>query len=95
MTSKKKHLPRGKIITDTSNRDSGQEELISKIKELEMENDILKETIKILKKDQGIDQFNLKNKEKTMIIDALRDKYALSLLLKRMSWIGYTKLDSF
>ena len=25
-----------------------------------MENDILKETIKILKKDQGIDQFNLK-----------------------------------
>ena len=39
-----------------------------------MENDILKETIKILKKDQGIDRFNLKNKEKTMIIDALRDK---------------------
>ena len=85
MTSEKKHLPRGKIITDTSNHDAGQEELVSKIKELEMENDILKETIKILKKDQGIDRFNLKNKEKTMIIDALRDKYSLSSLLKRMS----------
>jgi len=85
LTSEKKHLPRGKIITDTSNHDAGQEELVSKIKELEMENDILKETIKILKKDQGIDRFNLKNKEKTMIIDALRDKYSLSSLLKRMS----------
>ncbi|OUQ03266.1 IS3 family transposase [Thomasclavelia spiroformis] len=84
LVSKKKHLPRGKIITDTSGHDSRQEELVSKIKELEMENDTLKETIKILKKDQGIDQFNLKNKEKTMIIDALRDKYSLSLLLKRM-----------
>lgn len=50
LASKKKHLPRGKIIVDTSDHDSGQEELVSKIKELEMENDILKETIKILKK---------------------------------------------
>lgn len=41
----KKHLPRGKIIADT-----GQEELVSEIKELDMKNDILKETIKILKK---------------------------------------------
>ena len=47
LASKKKHLPRGKIITDTSNRDSCLEELISKIKELEIENDILKKTIKI------------------------------------------------
>ena len=34
LTSEKKHLPRGKIITDTSNHDAGQEELVSKIKEL-------------------------------------------------------------
>ena len=80
LTSEKKHLPRGKIVTDTSDHDPDQNDPVSKIKELEIENDILKETIKILKKDQGIDQFNLKNKEKTMIIDALRDKYSLSLL---------------
>ncbi len=85
LASEKKHLPRGKIVTDTSDHDPDQNDLVSKIKELEIENDILKETIKILKKDQGIDQFNLKNKEKTMIIDALRDKYSLSLLLKRMN----------
>ncbi len=85
LASEKKHLPRGKIVTDTSDHDPDQNDPVSKIKELEIENDILKETIKILKKDQGIDQFNLKNKEKTMIIDALRDKYSLSLLLKRMN----------
>ena len=42
LVSKKKHLPRGKIITDTSDYDYGQEEFVSKIKELEMKNDILK-----------------------------------------------------
>ena len=36
LVSKKKHLPRGKIITDTSGHDSRQEELVSKIKELEL-----------------------------------------------------------
>lgn len=85
LASDKKHLPRGKIDTDTSDHDSDQNDFVSRIKELEMENDILRETIKILKKDQGVDQFNLKNKEKTMIIDALRDKYSLSLLLKRLN----------
>ena len=47
MASEKKHLPRGNIITDTSNHDPEQNDLVSKIKELEMKNDILKETIKI------------------------------------------------
>lgn len=50
LASEKKHLPRVKIITDTSDHDFEQEELISKIKELKMEKDILKETIKILRK---------------------------------------------
>ena len=58
MASDKKHLPRGKIDTDTSDHDSDQNDFVSRIKELEMENDILRETIKILKKDQGVDQFN-------------------------------------
>ena len=49
-----------------------------KVKELEFENDILKGLIKILKKIGGIDLLMLKNKEKTMIVDALRSKYSLS-----------------
>lgn len=51
-------------------------------KELELKKDLLKETIKVLKKEEGIDWPVLKNHEKTMIIDALRKKYSLSLLKK-------------
>lgn len=86
LVSKKKHLPRGELIANESTTiDAEQEELMAKIKELELENDILKETIKILKKDQGVDLLMLKNKEKTMIIDALRNKYSLSVLLEKMN----------
>lgn len=86
LMSKKKHLPRGELTVDTlTTGDTDQEKLMEKVKELELENDILKETINILKKDQGIDLLMLKNKEKTMIIDALRNKYSLSVLLEKMS----------
>ena len=45
----KKLLPRGKIISDTSDYDYRQEELVSKSRNWKWKNDILKETIKILK----------------------------------------------
>ena len=73
--SQKKHLPRGELTAETASTvDANQDNLMAKVKELKFENDILKETIKILKKDQGIDLLMLKNKEKTMIVDALRSK---------------------
>ena len=50
-----------------------------------MEIDILKATIDVLKKDPGINLDMLKNSEKTVMIDALRTKYALSDLLHRLS----------
>lgn len=83
---KKKHLPREEIKVEPiskMNEESGA--LITKIKDLELENDILKETIEILKKDQGIDLIKLKNREKTMIIDVLRNKHSLLLLLKKFN----------
>lgn len=49
-----------------------------------MEIDILKETINVLKKDPGIDQTALTNREKAVIIDALRNKYSLPALLKKL-----------
>ena len=86
LMSKKKHLPRGELTVDTlDTANTDQEKLMTKVKKLEVENDILKETINILKKDQGIDLLILKNREKTMIIDALRNKYSLSVLLEKMS----------
>ena len=84
--NKKKDLPRGTLIVN-EDADKGSDnniELAAKIRDLELENDILRQTIEILKKDQGIDLLRLKNAEKTMIIDALRNKYALSLLLAKL-----------
>lgn len=85
LMNKKKDLPRGPLTVNTVVIDNGDTaEMAARIKDLELENDILKQTIEILKKDQGIDLLKLKNREKTMIVDALRNKYSLSLLLKKL-----------
>lgn len=52
------------------------------IKKLQLEKDILEETIKILKKDQGANPESLKNKEKVELIDTLKIKYPLNDLLE-------------
>lgn len=52
--------------------------------EMQLEIDILRETINVLKKDPGIDLTPLKNSEKAMIVDALKNKYSLPLLLKKL-----------
>ena len=44
---------------------------------MQLEMDILKETIAVLKKDPGINLDPLKNREKVVIIDALQQKYSL------------------
>ena len=46
-----------------------------------MQKDILEKTGEIIKKDQGIYLEKLTNREKTILIDALRPKYKLSQLL--------------
>lgn len=51
---------------------------------MQMEIDILKETIDVLKKDQGINKTPLSNGEKAVIADALKTKYPLLLLLKKL-----------
>ena len=48
---------------------------------LTMEKDILEKAAELLKKDKGIDINHLTNKEKTIIINALRRQYKLSELL--------------
>jgi transposase InsO family protein/transposase-like protein len=53
--------------------------------DLQMEIDILKETINILKKDPGVDWTALKNREKAVVIDAMKSKYPLPLLLTKFA----------
>lgn len=60
------------------------ETLKAQMLDMQMEIDILKETINVLKKDPGIDQTALSNREKAVIIDALKNKYSLPRLLKKL-----------
>jgi len=58
------------------------ESLKKEIYRKQMELDILKKAAEIVKKDLGIDQRNLTNREKAILIDALRTKYPLNDLLE-------------
>lgn len=60
------------------------ESLKMQIHKLQLEHDILKKANELLKKDQGIDLQNLTNREKTLLIDALRSTYTFSELHKQL-----------
>ena len=60
------------------------EALKAQMMEMQMEIDILKETINVLKKDPGVNQEALSNREKAVIIDALKNKYSLPNLCRKL-----------
>ena len=65
--SKKPNLP-----DDKDELQAELESLRKQVHKLQLEIDILTKAAEIIKKDLGIDRQNLTNKEKTMVIDALR-----------------------
>lgn len=85
-----KNIPPQKLDQNITQAKTGvsssheMEELKKQMLEMQMEIDILKETINVLKKDPGIDQAALSNREKAVIIDALKNKYSLLFLLKEL-----------
>ena len=54
------------------------------IRRLQLEKDILKKANELLKKELGIDQQFLTNREKAQLVDALRSIYALPVLLREV-----------
>ncbi|BAK48455.1 hypothetical protein CXIVA_24880 [Clostridium sp. SY8519] len=60
------------------------DQLKQQLYELQTEVDILKETLNVIKKDPGVDWKDLKNREKVAVIDAMKEKYPLPILLRRM-----------
>ncbi len=60
------------------------EALRKQVFRLQLERDILEKAAEIIKKDQGINLENLTNQEKTELIDALRNKYRLKILLEAL-----------
>ena len=60
------------------------ESLRRDIRNLQLEHDLLKKANEILKKDLGVSLQLLSNREKTTLVDALRDEYALPELRGRL-----------
>ena len=71
-------------VTPNATNAENIDDLKAQMLEMQMEIDILKETINVLKKDPGIDQTALTNREKAVIIDALKSKYSLPELCKKL-----------
>ena len=82
LMTKKNSIPRQSLSqTDPSGESVELEALRTLIRELQLEVDVLKETIEVLKKDPDVDLTRLTNREKAAIIGVLEKKYALSMLL--------------
>ncbi|XME04371.1 IS3 family transposase [Lachnospiraceae bacterium C1.1] len=85
MAKKRKTVDNNKTIEElTSERDqltSKVNELQQQIYRLQLEKDVLEKAAEIIKKDQGISLIKLTNKEKAIVIDALREKYTVKELL--------------
>lgn len=54
------------------------------IRQLRLERDLLKKANEIVKKDLGVDLQLLTNREKTLLVDALKEHYALAELLDQL-----------
>ena len=71
-----------KPTNDTKETLENEIELLKKeVFKLRMEKDLLEGAAELIKKDPGINLIDLTNKEKTLLIDALRFKYPLNDLL--------------
>ena len=57
------------------------DELNQEVHRLRLERDVLEIAAEIIKKDQGVSLMKLTNREKAILIDALRNKYSLKELL--------------
>ena len=75
---------RGKLTAGEPAPSRELDELKAKVQDMQLEIDILKQTIDVLKKDPGINKTPLSNGEKVVIVDALKTKYPLPVLLKKL-----------
>lgn len=67
-----------KLVTDLALE---SEALQKEIYQLKLQKDVLVKTAEILKKDEGVNPNSLSNREKTIVIDALRNQYKIRDLL--------------
>ncbi|SEK15789.1 hypothetical protein SAMN05216550_15010 [Paraburkholderia tropica] len=70
--------------TDRDELERQVEGLRRDIRKLQLEHDLLKKANELVKKDLGVDLPLLSNREKTTLVDALREEYGLTELLARL-----------
>jgi len=71
--------------TESETLRSELDELERQIQKLRLEHDILLKTTELLKKEAGINPCDLTNREKTLVIDALRAAHTVSEILESLS----------
>lgn len=79
---RKKSKPKAGVAHDEFPDDV--DELKRMCQNLKMENELMRRTVDVVKKDPGVDLRMLSNREKTALIDAMRLTYSLSCLAKRL-----------
>jgi putative transposase len=72
-------------VSDLTELEREAESLRRDNRKLKLENDLLKRANELLKKDQGVDLQLLSNREKTLLIDALKQTYALPELFAELN----------
>ena len=83
LMAKKKSIPRQPLPSESpAPQPEELETLRAELRELQLEVDVLKETIEVIKKDPGADLTRLTNREKAAIIGTLEEKYVLPTLLR-------------
>lgn len=80
-TSKQVACSRDELIQENADLIKERDTLLKEVYRLQLEKDVLEKAAEIIKKDQGISLKTLTNREKTQVIDTLRNKYSLKELL--------------
>ena len=74
-----------KPVPDQAELQRQVDSLQQDIRRLQLEHDLLKKANELLKKGLGVDLQLLSNREKTLLVDALKQNYALSELLAELA----------
>lgn len=69
------------LLTENAKLVKERDKLLQEVHQLQLEKDILEKAAEIIKKGRGITLDSLRNREKAIVIDALRDRYSLKELL--------------
>lgn len=81
MKSSLKKENQNELIKENAELVKERDRLLQEVHRLQLEKDILEKAAEIIKKEQGITLDSLTNREKAIVIDALRDRYHLKELL--------------